>query len=143
MKQNKFFSAAIALCVIAFFTMSWASSPTATPAPVIITGTYTDGAYPTVTGTFIASGAIVASGTSTMTIHRFANGTVAHCSQTLVAPDGTITILSNCQFSTMNGTWRIVSGTGAYTNLQGNGQLTMTHPGSGVIVVEAFYGRIY
>jgi hypothetical protein len=103
---------------------------------------FTGGAYPTVTGTFTTSGVIAASGTSTMTIHRFVNGKVAHCSQTLVVPDGTITILSNCQFSTMNGTWRIVSGTGAYANIHSNGRLLMTFP-SGVIVIESFSGKIY
>jgi hypothetical protein len=140
MRQNKFFSAAIALCVIAFFTMGWVASRTAKPTAVTIIGTYTDGALPTVTGTFTASGALEISGTTSMTVDRFDN--VAHCSQTLVGPEGTITILSNCQFSTMTGSWRIVSGTGAYANLHGNGRLLMTHP-SGVIVVEAFYGRIY
>ena len=107
-------------------------------SPVTFTGIYTDGALPTVTGTFTASGAVQTSGTSTMTVHRFAN--VAHCSQTLVAPDGTITILSNCQFSTMTGSWRIVSGTGNYANLHGNGRLVMTFP-PGVIVIEAFSGK--
>jgi hypothetical protein len=147
MKHNKLFSAAIVLSMIAFFTMSWAPSPMSKPMPVIITGTYTGGAYPTVTGTFTASGAIETSGTSTMTIHSFAfvKGVrhVSHCSQTLVAPEGTITILSNCQFSGMTGTWRIVSGTGAYANLRGNGKLIMTFPGAPVIVIEAFSGRVY
>jgi hypothetical protein len=140
MRHNKLFSAAIALCVIAFFTMGWVASPKAkAPTPVTITGVYTGGALPNVTGTFTASGALEISGTSTMTVDRFAN--VGHCSQTLEGPDGSITILSNCQFSTMNGSWRIVSGTGAYENLQGNGRLVMTFP-AGSIVVETFIGKI-
>ena len=141
MRHNKFISAAIALCVIAFFTMGWVASPTANPpTPVTITGVYTSGALPTVTGTFTSSGALEISGTTTMTVGRFAN--VAHCTQTLEASDVSITILSNCQFSTMTGSWRIVSGTGAYENLQGNGRLVMTFP-AGVIVIESFTGKIH
>jgi hypothetical protein len=116
------------------------SKANANHSAVTFTCIYTDGALPTVTGTFTTSGAIEASGTTTMTVHPFAN--VFHCSQTLVGPEGTITILSDCQKSTMNGSWRIVSGTGAYANLQGNGRLVMTFP-AGVIVIETFSGKIF
>jgi hypothetical protein len=109
-------------------------------SPVTFTCIYTDGALPTVTGTFTTSGEIETSGTTTMTVNKFAN--VFHCSQTLVAPGGTITVLSNCQSSTMTGSWRIINGTGDYANLQGNGRLKMTFP-AGVIVIETFSGKIF
>jgi hypothetical protein len=55
------------------------------------------------------------------------NGTRAHCVVTLIAPDGVIIIHQECQFATSppSGRWEIVSGTGAYVNLRGNGSLTM------------------
>jgi hypothetical protein len=141
MRHNNFFSAAIVLCMIVFFTMSAMPSRLAKPTAVVITWTYTgQTAGGTYTGTATASGALETSGTSTMDAKEFANG--AHCSQTLVAPGGTITILSNCQYSTNTGTWRIVSGTGDYANLRGNGKLIMTFP-AGVFVIESFSGRIY
>ena len=93
----------------------------------------------TFTGTFTAEGGIETSGTSEMIVNRFGN--VAHCSQTLEAPEGTITILSNCQFSTMTGTWRIVGGTGAYAGIDGNGKLLMGFPGGGIIVTESYSGK--
>jgi hypothetical protein len=56
-------------------------------------------------------------------------GTVAHCVVTLTASDnsGTIVIDQECQFASSppKGRWEIVSGTGAYANLFGNGSLTM------------------
>jgi len=111
--------------------------PTETNIEFIYTGQNPDG---TLTGTFSAHGGLEASGTTTMAVNQFGN--VAHCSQTLVASGGgTITILSNCQFSTNTGTWRIVSGTGAYADLKGNGKLLMTFP-SGVFVVESYSGQV-
>jgi hypothetical protein len=55
------------------------------------------------------------------------NGIRAHCVVVLVTPEGTITIHQECVFATNppQGRWEIVSGTGAYANLQGNGTLTM------------------
>ena len=140
MRHNKIFSAAIVLFVTAFFAIGWVARPTVNPSTAVtITTTYPDGALPDVSGTFTTSGALETSGSTTMSVDLFGN--VAHCTQTLVAPGGTITILSQCQFSTMTGSWRIVSGTGDYANLQGNGRVVMTFP-PGVIVVETFSGRI-
>ena len=91
-------------------------------------------------GTFTADGALETSGTTEMDVTR--SGDFAHCSQTLTSPRGSLTILSDCQFSTMKGTWHIISGTGHYSHLQGNGKLLMTFPGAGVIVIESFSGTI-
>jgi hypothetical protein len=140
MRHNKIFSAAIALCVIAFFTMGSAPSASAlTPTPVTITGTYDFSTFPDVTGTFTTTGALTISGDTTMHIGPNYNGTIAHCVVTLITPDGVIIIHQECQFATSppSGRWEIVSGTGAYANLSGNGSLTMPDD------QEAMTGVIY
>ena len=77
------------------------------------------------------------------------NGIRAHCVVTLIPSDGSGTIIidQQCQFATSmpapyptgqgKGRWEIVSGTGAYANLNGNGSLTM--PAN----EEAMTGYIY
>jgi len=129
MKQNKLFSAAIALLLIAFFTTGWAPSPTPAlkPTPVTITGIYDFSTFPNVSGTFTTSGALTISGTTTMDIGLNVNGKRGHCVVVLYATDGTITIHQECQLasSPIKGRWEIVSGTGAYANLRGNGLVLM------------------
>ena len=140
MQHNKIISAAIALCTIAFFTMASVPSGSAsTPTPVTITGTYDFSTFPDVTGTFITSGALTISGDTTMHIGPNHNGTIAHCVVTLIAPLGNIIIDQECQFATRppSGRWDIVSGTGAYANLNGNGSLLMPPD------TEAMTGFIY
>jgi len=143
MRHNKLFSAAIALGMIAFFTMgsvpsAWASPPT--PVPVTITAVFDFSTFPNVSGTFTTSGALTISGASFMHVdlNPF-NGVRAHCVVTLTASNGTIIIDQQCQFATSppKGRWEIVSGTGAYANLNGNGSLTMP-PNT-----EAMTGFIY
>ena len=143
-RQNKILSAAIALCMVAFFTMACAPNASAdSPAlvPVTITATYDFSTYPNVAGTFITSGALTISGPATMHVDPIVPGTVAHCVVTLIPSDnsGTIIIDQECHFATSPpaGRWEIVSGTGAYANLQGNGSLTMP-PNT-----EAMTGFIY
>jgi hypothetical protein len=105
-----------------------------------ITWTYTAQPMPgTRTGTVVAQGAFNAAGTTTMNVH--VNGDILHCSQTLVSPVGTLTMLSRCQLSTSSGIWWIVSGTGQYSELRGKGTLIMSMPGMG-IVQELFTGKI-
>ena len=79
-----------------------------------------------VQGSLNVSGAIETSGTYTMN-PVIQTGRAYHCTNNLTTPDGTITALTNC-YDNSTGTWRIVSGTGAYANLQGNGTLAM-YPG--------------
>jgi hypothetical protein len=66
-------------------------------------------------------------------------GKIFHCEVVLYATDGTITIHQECQTATSpwKGRWEIVSGTGAYVNLKGNGSLLMP-PNT-----EAMTGVIY
>ena len=141
MQHNKIISATIALCTIAFFTMdSVPSASASTRTPVTITGTYDFSTFPDVTGTFVTTGALTISGDTTMHIEPNENGTRAHCVVTLIAPLGNIIIHQECQFATRPsaGRWEIVSGTGAYANLNGNGSLTMPPP-----LAEAMTGFIY
>ena len=128
MKQNKFFSVAIALLLIAFFTTSWVfPTPAATKTPIIINSQYEFNSYP-FPGTFYTHGALEIEGTVTMEVDFNANRTTAHCLYTFVAPLGTFIIREECVFATPlqgQGRWEIVSGTGAYTNLKGNGSALM------------------
>ena len=153
MQQNKMSSVAIALCIVAFFTMGSAPSASAgspTLVPVTITGTFDlPGGFPNPTGTFTITGAFTASGNATMNIGILGgpNGTVAHCVVTLTDNYGTITIDQQCQFATSmpapyltgqgKGRWEIVGGTGAYANLFGNGSLTM--PGNEELMTGFIY----
>lgn len=142
MKQYKFFSAAIALVLIAFLTTSWVSPPREHRSrPVTITAVYDFSTFPNVSGTFTTSGALNISGTSTMEVHPYANGTKAHCVVKLITPDGTITIHQSCVLAATPsyGRWKIVSGTGDYENLKGSGSLLMppnTEAMTGVIHKE-------
>jgi hypothetical protein len=106
---------------------------------VTITAVYDFSTFPDVVGTFTTSGALTISGTSTMHIGPNVNGVRAHCVVVLVTTDGTITIHQECEFSTSppKGEWEIVSGTGSYSNLKGNGSLLMP-PNT-----EAMTGVIY
>ncbi len=143
MRHNKIISAAIALSMVAFFTMgSVPSASASTPTPVTITAVYDFSGFPDVTGTFTTTGALTISGDTTMHVDLNADGIRAHCVVTLIASDGsgTIIIHQQCQFATdpPEGRWQIVSGTGAYANLKGNGSLTMPPP-----LDEAMTGVIY
>ena len=48
-----------------------------------------------------------------------------HCIFLITFPNGTITIRMNCNMVTFNGVWQVLDGTGAYSNLKGNGSLIM------------------
>jgi hypothetical protein len=93
---------------------------------VTITGVFDFSTFPNTTGTFTTTGALTISGDATMYVGVISDP-VAHCVVTLYAPDGIIVIHQDCNFSTPipKGQWRIVSGTGPYVNLKGNGSLTM------------------
>lgn len=86
-------------------------------------------------GTLTVTGAIETSGTYTMN-PVIQTGRAFHCTNNLVTPEGAITALTNC-YDGSTGTWRIVSGTGAYASLQGNGRLVMYPEG------ETWTGKIF
>lgn len=144
MKQNKFFFAAIALLVIAFFTTSWLSpTPAHKVRAVTITCPFIDiGTDPIYPGTFTTTGALNISGTASMDANFNADFTRAHCIITLTDNYGTITIHEECQFVRIphNGRWQIISGTGAYANLRGHGSNTMSGPDE---LEEDLVGVIY
>ena len=142
MRHNKILSAAIVLCmVVFFFTMgSVPSASASTPVPLTITATFDFSNFPNVSGTFTTTGALTVSGPATMHVDLNFNGIRAHCVVTLFpSTGGTIIIDQQCQFASSppKGRWEIVSGTGAYANLNGNGSLTMP-PNA-----EAMTGFIY
>ncbi|HKC34801.1 MAG TPA: hypothetical protein VKB95_02025 [Chitinophagaceae bacterium] len=130
MKQNKFSFAVIAILLIAFFTTSWVSpTPALKKTHITINSEYDfiSGIYP-FPGTFTISGAFETSGTVTMEADFNTNGTRAHCLYTFYDGTGTIIIREQCVFATPTqgiGRWEIVSGTGAYKNLRGNGSALM------------------
>jgi hypothetical protein len=136
MKQNKLFSAAIALCMIAIFMMSWMPLPQsgvvsnslsfAKPTPVWLTTTTTGGNPNVRTGTFIASPELGTSGTYVMNIQYF--GQAFHCTTTFSPTGGDeFTLFSECQKTLFTGQWQAASGTGIYANLRGNGSIVMGH----------------
>ena len=156
MKQNKILSVTVASLLILFCTTSWVSPKpvSTTPRAVTITGWYDFTNFPHTSGTFSTTGALTISGTSTMDVNPvMANGRLvrAHCVVVLTPTDpstgeptgGTITIHQECVYVTSmpKGRWEIVSGTGAYTNLKGNGPLTM--PMQNGLFGEAMTGSIY
>ena len=132
MKKNKFFTAAITLLLIAFFTTSWVTAALAekpTGISITVPFYYSSGAPPNVTftGEFTISGAFTASGIATMDAAIKGNNNVYHCIWTLPCAGGTIIIHEQCVLagSSWKGRWEIVSGTGDYTNLRGNGSALM------------------
>ena len=145
MRHNKLFSAAIALCMIAFFTIGSVPSqaaPKKTPVTINSVYTYLIPGTLTFTGTFtinIGGGAFVTTGDATMVVDLNSHGNRAHCLYTFEADEGTLIIREECTFSTdpAQGRWEIVSGTGAFEGLRGNGSALM--PGN----QENWVGFIY
>lgn len=70
-----------------------------------------------------AHGAIHATGKWAMSVT--VTGKAFHCINTMTFPDGEIIAISNCNTVTMKGTWHVISGTGAYEGIKGNGSLVM------------------
>jgi len=99
----------------------------AAPTPVTITAVFPNMTTMPWTGTFTTTGALDISGTASMWVGPNKNGVRAHCVVLLTTEEGTITIHQECVFTTNppKGQWQIVSGTGAYADLKGNGSLTM------------------
>jgi Protein of unknown function (DUF3224) len=150
MKRNNFFSVAITLLLIAFFTTSWLSPTQAqkpTPVSITVPFGYTSGAFPdiTFTGPFTISGAFEASGTAIMVAHLNANAMTYHCIWTLTDSHGTFTLRENCEVATnpIKGQWQIISGTGDYANLKGNGSSLMPDVGDPAISQEDLTGVIF
>lgn len=81
-----------------------------------------------------------------MVAHLNANGMVYHCIWTLTADNGSAFVLKEeCVMATnpIKGQWQIVSGTGEYSNLRGNGSSLMPDVGNPAISQEDLTGVIY
>jgi len=117
-------------------TLAFKPSPVSITVPFALTG----GTFPNLTfsGKFSISGAFEASGDVIMEAAINTNGKVYHCIWTLTDGNGTITIHEQCQLGStpIKGRWEIVSGTGTYANLRGNGSSLMP---SGVDGIPAYW----
>ena len=115
----------VLMCVLCSLVMAAPALTTqaAEPEPVSIVIHDFAVSDDTAVGTFESSGAIETSGVESQ-VFRI-NGLTLHCLHTLTAVEGTIVIRSQCNLVTNVGQWRIVSGTGAYAGLKGNGSLLM------------------
>ncbi len=95
-------------------------------------------------GTFTSTGAFNISGTSLMDVHPV--GDSAHCTQTMITPEGSFTMHQDCSNTNMTGSWHIISGTGRYAHLQGSGTLTMMFPPNvptGVLGIDTLTGVVW
>jgi hypothetical protein len=91
------------------------------------------------TGTFTISGGIQTSGTFEMGVKFVADS--FYCTNKLIAPEGTFTTDMKCSATNNTGTWKILSGTGRYNQLNGGGTLVMTYP-TGVVGIETLSGTV-
>ena len=96
----------------------------------------------TAVGSFESTGAIATSGAESQVV-RVA-GLSLHCVHTLTTAAGTLVIHSQCNLVTNVGQWRIVSGTGTYAGLEGNGSLLMVfNPDNPAEAHELLDGWLY
>jgi len=133
MLHNKSLSAAIALCMIAFFSMSWAPLNIKNTSPIFKSSKYHQPEsveirfYRIVGKTFTMEGAINTTGTFTFTPEN--TGQAYHCTAVLNSNDGfsTLVATANCNRITMEGVWRVEggSGTGIFADVEGEGKIMM------------------
>ena len=112
-----------AFVMLSTFTSFKFPHPTATKPLKFKTGESVEFIFYRPSTVLDASGAINATGKWAMNVR--VTGSAFHCVNTMTFPDGVIVAVSNCNFVTMKGNWHILSGTGAYAGLEGNGSLVM------------------
>ena len=96
----------------------------------------------TAVGTFESTGGIATTGDESQVFR--VSGLSLHCVHTLTDANGTIVIYSQCNLVTNVGQWRVVSGTGAYAGLRGNGTLLMVfNPDDPTEAHELLDGWVY
>ena len=106
------------------------------PTSVWLTTTTTGGTPNAKIGTFAASPELGTRGTYLMIIVH--TGMAFHCTTTFSPySGGQFTTQSNCEMTLLEGQWRVISGTGAYQDLEANGSIIM-HPGH-----EYCIGRVF
>jgi hypothetical protein len=143
MRQIKFLYLAIVLCMIAISTMSFKPYPKHKhhgAKRITITAVFDFATFPNVVGTFTTGGTSHVSGTATMAVHQYANGTRANCDVVLTTPKGTVSIRQHCNLAANFGTWKIVGATGGYEDLKGHGTLTMP-PNTEAMTGVLYQGR--
>src|SRR5215204_5183372 len=81
-------------------------------------------------GTFTASGGLNLNGLYMMDVQLNGQSRIGSIQCTVILypanSSSTISMIMHCQFATSTGQWKIVSGTGNYSNLKGNGSLVMS-----------------
>ena len=106
------------------------------PTPVWLTTTTTGGNPNRRTGTFKASPELGTEGTYVMNI--IYTGQAFHCT-TIFSPKsgGSFTTQSNCEKTNFDGQWRVIGGTGIYSDLHANGSIEMV-PGHEYCIGKVF-----
>ena len=135
-------AAALLVTVSSVMAVSALSAPVAEPEPVFIDIHDFTVSDDTAVGTFESTGAIATSGVESQVF--LVAGLSLHCVHTLTAAEGTIVIRSQCNLVTNVGEWRVVSGTGAFAGLKGNGSLLMVfNPDDPTEAHELLDGWVY
>jgi hypothetical protein len=120
--------------ILTFFTTIWESPIQAqkgTSGLITVPFVYTGGSFPNFvyTSPFTISGTFKATGTAEMdaNVTVYADFSVYDCNWTLTNDEGNIKLHEKCHITTSSaiGMWEIVSGTGDYANLPGNGSALM------------------
>jgi hypothetical protein len=132
--------------LVTIFVLSLALAAVATrPQPVTFSSTIDINTF---TGTWAASGLINDAGTLTEPKIFFVGNGELHITRVLTASKGQITIRIQSKLtgatddtSTFVGQWVIVSGTGAYTSLHGQGARAAIRIGN--IVTETLTGEVH
>ena len=152
MKKVSMFILALVVCITTFVTISAFTIQNSTTVskiatisnpgePVEITfNRYTPAGLRARTFLFTDSRGTI-NGTWTMAVTT--TGKAFHCVNTLTYNTNSVLIaLSNCNNTTMNGVWHIVSGSGYFEGISGNGSLEMFLRPNGKPDYEVWNGTI-
>jgi hypothetical protein len=145
-RQRAFVLTLVLVGVIALCGTAGAATPQ--PVTISVTTVVSDPSDPFTS----AGGVVCASGTVSTPFVRFngaQSGTQAqiHVGKHFVCPDGTFDLLLRVtlDFTTGDdiGTWSVVSGTGAYTLLHGDGTITGTDIVPFVVIQDEYSGSLH
>lgn len=136
------------LLVAALLAGALASTAVATtPQPVTFSSQIVVGPF---TGTWSSTGALTDSGTLIEPVVNFVGNGELHIERVLTGSNGTITIRIQSKvtgrgggITTFDGYWAIVSGTGSYANLHGQGERAATFDSTTRIVSETLTGEAH
>jgi hypothetical protein len=132
---------------LALLTGSPTAATATTPSNVTITSAITVGPF---TGTWSAAGGISDSGTLAEPSVNFVGNGQLHIVRDVTGSAGTFTLRIDSTLTNtepdgtvdFNGHWAVISGTGAYSTLHGEGTRTARLGGTG-IVIETLSGTVH